>query len=320
MALHPFVPAEIEAALGRRYIVGPEVAVGGQAVVFRATRTSRPDGEPTNDVVALKLHLRPGETIRVQREITAMENLSHPNLARLIEHGYCDVADRHTGYIACEFIEGQSLKHRLNAGRLLESEALPIGRDISAAITALWSRRIVHGDIKPSNIMLRDSGSAVLIDLGIASSFEEDAAPRPLRPVSPERFGHGGTLGYMSPEQARGQRPLTCASDIFSLGVTMLECIQGWHPTHLDQSALLDGIQASRGRLTVSAGLIRTLDMMLLVHPPRARGKLTKLGVYFQVLEQTIEEEFARGARTPSESSMLVATGYAMPDGLSDNS
>ena len=54
---------------------------------------------------------------------------------------------------------------------------LSIARDVLAAITALWSHRIVHGDIKPSNIMLRDSGSAVLIDLGVASFFEEDAAP-----------------------------------------------------------------------------------------------------------------------------------------------
>jgi serine/threonine protein kinase len=167
-----------------------------------------------------------------------------------------------------------------------------------AAITVLWSRRIVHGDIKPSNIMLRDSGSAILIDLGVASFFEEDAAPRPLTPVSPERFAHGGTLGYMSPEQARGQRPLTCASDIFSLGVVMLESVQGWHPTSGDQSALLEGIRASRGKLTVSTGLLKTFDKMLLKHPPGSRGKLAELSAHFQALQEMMEEQFARGAST----------------------
>jgi len=305
MTFQPFAPAEIEAALDQRYIVGPEIDVGGQGAVFRATRTYRPDGTETSDIVALKLHFHPGQAIRVQREITALENLSHPASARLIEHGYCQVAGRHTRYIAYEFVEGQSLKHRLRSGRLLESEVLRIGRDVSTAIAALWSQRIVHGDIKPSNIMLRDSGGAVLIDLGVARYLEEDAAPRPFRPFgdsSPERTRVWGTLGYMSPEQARGQRPLSCASDIFSLGVVLLESIQGWHPTNHDQSALADGIRASGRRLTVSGGLLSTLDMMLLARPPRSRGRLAKLSGYFQMLEQRMEEESARGGRASQKA------------------
>ncbi len=302
MALHPFVPEQIEAALDRRYVVGPGIGVGSQGAVYKATRISRPDGTATDDVVALKLHLSAGKSARVDREITAMESLSHPNLGRLIEHGYCDVAGRQTGYIACEFIEGQSLKSRLKAGRLLESEVLQIGRDTSAAIDALWAQRIVHGDIKPSNIMLRESGSAVLIDLGVASFFEEQAGPRPLTPGLPEQFWHGGTLGYMSPEQAKGERRLSCASDIFSLGVVLLESIQGWHPTNFDQAALAKGLRTSGGKLTVSAGLLRTLDMMLIGSPPRARGKVGKLSGYFQLLEQMTEEKFANGAKASQEA------------------
>jgi len=304
MTFQPFEPAQVEAALGGRYSVGPEIAVGGQGVVFRATRTARPDQTPTQDEVALKLHFAAGQASRVQREITAMESLSHPSLARLIEHGYCDVGVRHTRYIAYEFIEGLNLKQRLrNGGRLLESEVLPIGRGISAAIAALWERRIVHGDIKPSNIMLRNSGGAVLIDLGILRCFEEDSAPRPLRPVdhfAPEQLRPWGTVGYFSPEQARGET-LTCASDIFSLGVVMLECLQGWHPTNFDQRALSDGIQASGRGLDVSAGLISVLDQMLLP-TPRSRGKLAKLSSYFEMLRKRLDEEFARGTYTPRKA------------------
>lgn len=298
MPFESLAPAQIEAALDGRYTVGPQIAVGGQGVVFRATRTSRPDHTATNDTVALKLHFYPGQAIRVQREIAAMENLSHPSLARLVEHGYCDIAGQHTRYIAYEFIEGQSLKQRLRiGGRLLESEVLPIARDISAAIAALWSRRIVHGDIKPSNIMLRDSGGAVLIDLGILRSFEEENATRPLRPVdafAPEQIRPWGTVGYFSPEQARGET-LTCASDIFSLGVVIVESLQGWHPTNCDQRALADGIRASGRKLDVSAGLLNVLDKMLLP-TPRSRGRLTKLSSYFQMLQQKLEEDLARGA------------------------
>jgi len=191
----------------------------------------------------------------------------------------------------------------MNGGRLLESEVLPIGRDIANAIAALWSQRIVHGDIKPSNIMLRNSGGAVLIDLGILRSFDEENIAKDLRPVdhfAPEQLRPWGTLGYFSPEQARGER-LTCASDIFSLGVVMLEALQGRHPTNFDQRALTNGIQAGGRGLDVSTGLLSVLDQMLLA-TPRARGKLVKLSGYFLQLQEKLEAEFARGTYSPGKA------------------
>ncbi len=281
MADHSFVPAEIEAALGGRYLVGPKIAVGGQGVVFKATRNCRPDGTATNDVVALKLNLHPHQEIRVQREITAIENIAEPSLARLIEHGHCDVDGTQTRYVAWEFIEGQSLSNRLRiGGRLLDAEVLPIGRDVSAAIAASWSRRIVHGDVKPSNIMLRDSSGAVLIDLGAARQSEDNtlAARRPF-----------GTSGYFSPEQARGEQ-VSCASDIFSLGVVMLECLLGRHPTANHQSGLEEGFRATNCRLGSNTGLLCMLDKML-SERPSFRPRPADLSLYFQKLQQTMEAE-----------------------------
>ena len=234
-----------------------------------------------------------------------MESLSHPNIARLLEHGYCYVAGRKSLYLAYEFIEGQSLKQRLRlGGRMLESEVLPIGRDISAAIDALWSQRIVHGDIKPGNIMLRESGGAVLIDLGILRFFEERSATKALTPVShfaPSLVRPWGTLGYLSPEQARGER-LSCASDLFSLGVVLVECLMGRHPTNGDQRALAEGISASRLRLDVSSALLGVLDKML-VSTPRDRGRLSKLSGYFQMMQQSYEEKYSRPASAPQDPS-----------------
>jgi eukaryotic-like serine/threonine-protein kinase len=308
MNLQSFVPEEVEAALGRRYTVGPNIANGGQGAVFRAVRTSKPEGTATNDPVALKLHFDPRQANRVLREVNALENLAHPNLARLIEHGYCYVAGRKTRYIAYEFIEGLSLRQRLKTGKLLESEILPIARDVSEAIAALWSHRIVHGDIKPSNIMLRESGQAVLIDLGILRFFEEEFIVKPLRPVdgfAPEQIRPWGSVGYLSPEQARGEK-LTCASDIFSLGVVMLESLQGWHPTNCDQNALAEGIRASGRKLDVSAGLLGVLDKMLLP-VPKSRGRLAKLSGYFEMLHQRIEHDFAKGAGAAQKTSSVAA-------------
>ncbi|MGA2369398.1 MAG: serine/threonine-protein kinase [Candidatus Korobacteraceae bacterium] len=293
MALHPFVPADIEAALGHRYVIGPEVAVGGQGVVFKATRTSQPDGTPANDIVALKLNLHQDQEMRVQREVTAIENISDPSLARLIEHGYCDVAGSRTRYVAWEFVEGQTLSNRLRiGGRLLDSEVLPIGRDVSAAIAAIWSRRIVHGDIKPSNIMLRDSGGAVLIDLGAARHSEQDNTMAARRPF--------GTWGYFSPEQAKGE-PVTCASDIFSLGIVMLQCLLGRHPTACHQSDLEEGFRATSFKLGASAALLSMLDKML-SQRPAFRPIPADLSRYFQKLLQRMEAESAPDTRAPENA------------------
>ena len=292
MSDHPFAPADIEAALGGRYIIGSEVAVGGQGAVFKATRTSRPDGTATDDVVALKLNLHPEQEIRVQREITAIENISDPSLARLIENGYCELAGSRTRYVAWEFVEGQPLASRLRiGGRLLDTEVLPIGRDVAAAIATLWTRRIVHGDIKPSNIMLRDAGGAVLIDLGAARDSERDNTVAARRPF--------GTLGYFSPEQARGEW-VSSASDVFSLGVVMLECLLGRHPTAHHQSDLEEGFRATSFKLGANPGLLSTLDKML-SDRPMFRPLPADLSRYFQQLQQRMNEESAMGARTPQK-------------------
>lgn len=111
MASNPYVSSDVELALGHRYSVMQELGVGGQGAVLRATRLKAPDGSPVQDEVALKLHLDPRQDIRVEREIRAMQGLSHPGLSRLIEHGFCDIAGRRTRYIAWQFISLQEGEH-----------------------------------------------------------------------------------------------------------------------------------------------------------------------------------------------------------------
>jgi eukaryotic-like serine/threonine-protein kinase len=279
-----FAPTDVETALENRFVVGPPIAIGGQGAVFRATRMSRPDGTATEDVVALKLHLYHTQDIRARREIAAMENISHPALARLIEHGSCDVAGRRTRYVAWEFIEGKTLSQQLKIGRLEEPEVLAIGRDVSTAIGEIWSRQIVHGDIKPSNIMLKESGGAVLIDLGAARYLAQDNSPAAREPF--------GTRGYFSPEQTRAAKGLSCASDVFSLGVVMLQALLGRHPTGYSQAALADGLRASETKLSASAALLSELDKMLSVRPT-VRPEPADLSRRFQRLYENIQGLFA---------------------------
>ena len=258
MAFLPLVAADVEAALDRRYSIGPPIASGSQEAIYRATRYFRPDGTSTSDDVLLKLRFHPRQDIRVQPGIAAVEGLSHPSLARLIEHGDCYVSNRHMRFVAWEFVEGQTLSTCLKNGPLLESEIVAIGRDISAAIAAIWSKRFVHGAIMPSNIMLKHSGGSTLINLG-SSYLEQENGPGESKLFGPR--------GYLSPEQARGDKNLAYASDIFSLGIVMLEGLLGRHPTDNQQSALAYGLRASGGTLTASVGLVCMLDKMLSARP-----------------------------------------------------
>ena len=189
---------------------------------------------------------------------------------------------------------------------------LAIGRDVSAAIAEIWTLRIVHGDIKPSNIMLRHSGdyitvgsvdNAVLIDLGGANFLNQDdsrASLRPSRSFDQDNTTAAlkplGTLGYYSPERYRGERALSCASDVFSLGVVMVQCLLGWHPTAYDQNALAGGIQASAGKVPASQGLLWALDRML---SPRStwRPNPAELSRRFQGLLQMMRAGYDTDAR-----------------------
>jgi eukaryotic-like serine/threonine-protein kinase len=299
MGLHPFVPAELEIALHQRYVVGPEIAVGGQGVVFKARRVRTPEGAATDDEVALKVHLYRSQDLRVQREISAMSKITHPSLARMIENGYCDVAARHAPYVAWEFIEGLTISQQLKiGGRLRESEVLVIGRDVSLAIAEIWQRHIVHGDIKPSNIMLKQSGHAVLIDMGAARYLEQDNSPAARRPF--------GTEGYLSPEQAKSTKALSSASDVFSLGVVLLECLLGRHPTDHHQTAIEEGILASRYKIPVSTGLLCTLDKMLSVKPV-FRPTPIGLSASFERMRQVMEAELATPIRATNNAGEMVS-------------
>jgi serine/threonine protein kinase len=230
MATNPFNAPDVETSLNRRYVLGPEIRVGGQGVVYRATRVRDASGASCGNDVALKLHLDSKQDERVEREINAAKNLRHPNLATILEEGTIVIGGRQTRYIAWDFIAGEALDAKLSRGAIAELETVQIARDVTVAITALWSKHIVHRDISPKNIMVKSDCRAVLIDLGGARHLDNTTITAPGATF--------GTPGYFSPEQFRGEHALTSASDVFTLGVVVLECLLGHHPTNLDQYRL----------------------------------------------------------------------------------
>jgi serine/threonine protein kinase len=276
MTTNPFNKVDVEAALNGRYVLGAEIRVGGQGVVYRATRLRDGKGLQCNNDVALKLHLDAKQDERVRREIEAAKNLHHSSLATLLEEGVIVVGGRSTLYIAWDFIVGEPLDERLSKGPLTEKETLQIARDVTSAIFALWSKHIVHRDIAPKNIIVKTDGSAVLIDIGGARHLDKTTIT-----LAGATFG---TPGYFSPEQSRAEHALTCASDVFTLGVVLLECLLGRHPTNLDQHSLVTSPPSAMALIPAADRTFReTLDRML--HLRAAfRPSLTQLLALFDQL------------------------------------
>jgi len=161
---------------------------------------------------------------RFEQEARSASALNHPNIITIYEI----LKSESTHVIATEFVEGETLRHRLSNSKLEPSEALNIGMQVADALSAAHKAGIVHRDIKPENIMIRQDGYVKVLDFGLAKLSEEassvSADEAPTRQV---RTGSGviiGTAGYMSPEQARG-KPVDARSDIFSLGAVIYEMV-----------------------------------------------------------------------------------------------
>lgn len=260
--LATFPMAEANAALGSRFVIGNVIRGGGQGVVCDGSRISTPDNRSVVDHCALKYYFDPAQDERVEREIRALEGFRHPNLANILEHGRIQVQGQSVRYVAWEYIEGEPLDLRLQTGSLSCKIVACIARDVSRAIDHIWSKRIVHRDVNPKNIMIRSGDSeAVLIDLGIAKHLFESPLTMPGLTW--------GTYGYLSPEQCRAEPNLTCHSDVFSLAVSLQEALLGRHPTSGDQRILVAAPPKTSVLLPSSpAALAREIDAMLSLRAP----------------------------------------------------
>lgn len=153
------------------------------------------------------------DEVEHERRIGAM--LRHRNLARL--HAAGEQGGRH--WLAWEYLSGDTLSARI-AGGMAPSAALDVLRDVVRGLAHAHERGIVHGDVKPGNILFRASDEAVLVDFGVAGLA---------RPGDGRAQIHGGTPDYMSPEQASGE-PIDARSDYYSLGVVLYEMLTGRLP------------------------------------------------------------------------------------------
>ncbi|MET8283019.1 protein kinase [Micromonospora sp. NPDC005174] len=211
-----------EVVLSGRYRLDERVATGGMGDVWRASDLV------LGRQVAVKVLLPalvsdPDFIARFRAEARIMAALRHPGIVQVYDCGEDDLPDGgRADYLVMEFVEGEPLSKRIEAaGRLDVAETMSIVAQAAHALGAAHRGGIVHRDVKPSNLLVQEDGTVVLVDFGVARSTNvtsitsTNAVP--------------GTALYMAPEQAAG-RPVSGATDIYALGAVAYCCLTGGPP------------------------------------------------------------------------------------------
>ena len=216
------------------YEISREIGRGGMGVVYLARDTTL---DRNVAIKALPEHLAddPDRLGRFEREAKSLGQLNHPNVAQIFG------VEEHEGrkYLVLEYVDGETLEERLDAGPLPVEEALEVCAEIAAGVGAAHDAGVVHRDLKPGNIKFTAGGQVKVLDFGLAKSGDGQSStavsgdsptlsvPSPARPTQPGAIL--GTAPYMSPEQARG-RAVDKRTDIWSFGVVMYESLTGVCP------------------------------------------------------------------------------------------
>jgi hypothetical protein len=218
------------------YRIVSQLGAGGMGVVYAA------EDPRLNRQVALKfvpedLAHDPHSLARLRSEARTASGLNHPNICTIYDIGEYEGRP----FIVMELLKGQTLRERMETGRLKITEAVEIGIQASEGLFWAHSKDVIHRDIKPANLFLCDQGPLKILDFGLAKQIAAQPGPEATLAPTVDLTGVGvavGTVAYMSPEQVGGDK-LDRRTDLFSLGVVLYECVTGQQPFQGKTSAVI---------------------------------------------------------------------------------
>lgn len=208
--------------LGPYEVVAPAGA-GGMGEVYRA-RDARLNRDVAVKVLPTEFSRDPERVHRFQQEAQAVAALNHPNIMAIHDFG----EKERSPYIVAELLEGETLRERLRGGALPMRKATDYAEQIARGLAAAHEKGIVHRDLKPENIFITRDGRVKILDFGLAKLAHREGVPAdaPTLVSQTEPGVVMGTVGYMSPEQVKGQTA-DLRSDLFSFGTILYEMLSG---------------------------------------------------------------------------------------------
>src|SRR6266704_95019 len=272
-----------------RYEIRSQIGAGGMGEVYRA-RDDKLNRDVAIKVLPATLSQNADRLRRFEQEAQAAGALNHPNILAVHDVGTHDGAP----YVVSELLEGESLKERIGDGPLAQRQTIDYALQIAHGLAAAHGKGIIHRDLKPDNLFITKDGRVKILDFGIAKLTQADAT-RSQTDIPTRRVDTGpgvvmGTIGYMSPEQVRGQA-VDHRSDIFSFGAILYEMLSGRRAFHGESvadtmSAILkeDPQDLSDTNQNISPGLERLMNHCLEKNPEARFHSARDLGFALEAL------------------------------------
>jgi len=287
----------IGTTLSGRYRLEAKLGSGGMSTVYLA-RDETLDRPVAVKVMHREMSEQEDQLERFRQEARAVAKLSHPNVVSVIDAG----EDGGHPYIVFEYVEGETLKQRINrVGALETQDAIAYAIEVARGLSVAHARKMVHRDIKPQNVLIDSEGRAKLTDFGISRQLEQDGMTATGRVL--------GTTDYVSPEQAMG-RVVDQRSDIYSLGVVLYEMLLGQVPFQADSQVGVamkhvneDLPDVQRRREDLSAAIALVVERAAAKDPDQRYQQVSEM---IDDLSTALEVEAARAGSTTGEATTVL--------------